>query len=186
MEGIRVNKITVRVNMRDNDTTISLYRTNQLLGTLTEDELHIESFEEAGVSIKAYQMYCRDIVTNLLDNGGIKGLYYEPKSESTTIKYTIGNFREKCREYVKTTIGEAYEFQMTQNDIEHTVDRYKDNYIKDAVVDFEVLLKQYNIRFKVRAEIKSGQACRPRIFIYNNTESNFNVTNVNRIIKSNS
>ena len=94
--------------------------------------------------------------------------------------------REKCKEYVKTTIGETYEFQMTQNDTEHMVDRYKDSYIKDAMVDFEVLLKQYNIRFKVRAEIKSGQACRPKIFIYNGTEFNFNVTNINKIVKSNS
>jgi hypothetical protein len=186
MEGIRVNRITVNVDTKSNDTTISLYRTNQLLGALTDDQLHIESFNEAGVSVKAYQMYCRDIVINLIDNGGIKGFYYEPKSESVAVKYTIGNLMKKCEEYVQTIIGETYEFQMTQNNIEHMVDRYKDKYIKDATVDFEVLLKQYNIRFKVRMEIKSGQACRPRIFIYNGTELNFNITNINKIVRSNS
>jgi hypothetical protein len=186
MEGIRVNKITVSVDTKDNDTKISLYRTNQLLGSLTDDELHIESFEESGVSVKAYQMYCKDVVINLLDNGGIKGFYYEPKTEATSIKYTISEFRNKCKDYITGVVGDTYEFNMTQNDIEHSIDRYKDKYIKDATVDFEVLLKQYNIRFKVRAEIRSGQACRPKVFIYNNTEFNFNVTNINKVVKSNS
>lgn len=186
MEGIRVNKITVNIDSKNNDTTISLYRTNQLLGSMTEDELHIQSFRDSGVSIKAYQMYCKDVVTNLLDNGGIEGFYYEPKTDATSIKYTTNDFRNKCRDYIKSVVGDTYEFTMTQNDIEHNVDRYKDKYIKDAIIDFEVLLKQYNIRFKVRAEIKSGQACRPKVFIYNNTEFNFNVTNINKIVKSNS
>jgi hypothetical protein len=186
MDDVRVNKITVNVDIKDDYTTISLYRTNKLLGSLQEDELGIESFGKSGVSLKAYQMYCRDIVINLLDNGGIKGYYYEPKSESESVKYGMGQFRSACSDYISDILGDGYEFTMTQNDIEHEIEQYSDKYIKDARVDFEVLLRQYNIRFKVCAEIKSGQMCRPKTFIYNNNEYNLNITNINKVVKQSS
>lgn len=186
MKGVRVNKITVNVDSKNNETSISLYRTNKLLGTVTEDELHIMTYTESGVSVKAYQMYCRDIVINLLDNGGIPGYYYEPKSESVSVKYSMSEFREKCKEYVGNIIGELYEFTMTYDDIQHSIEQYKDKYIKNARVDFGISLMQYNIRLKICAEIKSGQMCRPRTFIHNGVEYNFNITNINRVIKMNS
>ena len=76
---IRVNKVTVNVDKHDG-TTISLYKTNNLLGILTEEDIDIPPFHSSGVSLKAYQMYCKDFVIELLNNDGIKTNYANPNT----------------------------------------------------------------------------------------------------------
>ena len=184
MEKCRVNRITVNIDKRTDDTTISLYKTNTLLGIINADDLDIESFQRSGVSAKAYQAYCKDIIINLLDNGGIDGYYYDPKEERAGVKYGVSEFASACIEYVGNIIDDNYEWRRTHNDNMITVDQYGDGYIKNAKGIIEIMLTEHDLKLQIVGEIKSGQMCRPRVFIHKDTEYTFNITNINRIVKS--
>ena len=184
MEKCRVNRIAVHVDKQNDDTVISLYKTNTLLGIINADDLEIESFQKSGVSMKAYQAYCKDIIINLLDNDGIEGYYYDPKEERDGVKYDVNAFTSACMDYVDNIIGDNYNWKRTHNDDVPQLEQYNDKYIKNARGLFEIIIDGYDIRIQVVAEIKSGQMCRPKTFIYNDIEYPFNITNINRIIKS--
>lgn len=179
--GIRVNKISVSIDKYD--TRISLYKNNQLLGYLYADDIGIDAVSEYSVSVKAYQMYIKDVIINLLDNGGFEGYYYEPKQEGNSIKYDNNLFLRKSEEYVRDVIGDKYDFILTTGDNEIQADRYKNGYIKDAVAGFILIIKGYDIRVVLNCQIKSGQLCRPKTFEYDGIEYNFNITNINKIVK---
>lgn len=184
MDKCRVNRITVNIDKKADETTISLYKTNTLLGVINADDLEIESFQKSGVSAKAYQAYCKDIVINLLDNDGIEGYYYDPKEEHAGVKYGASEFAIACMEYVSNIIDDNYDWKRTYNDKMLEVEQYADKYIKNAKGLFEILIDSYDVRLQVIAEIKSGQMCRPRTFRYNDQEYTFNITNINRIVRS--
>ena len=184
MDKYRVNRITVNIDKRTDDTVISLYKTNTLLGTINADELDIESYQKSGVSMKAYQAYCRDIIINLLDNDGIEGYYYDPKEERTGTKYDVSAFGTACMDYVSDIINDKYSWKRTYNDEISQMEQYDDKYIKNAKGSFEILINGFGIKLQVIAEIKSGQMCRPRVFTYDNIEHALNITNINKIIKS--
>ena len=182
MESVRVNKITVTVDKKY--VKISLYKTNELLGTLDEYDLDLPSFLTSGVSLKAYQSYCKDYVIELLNNDGIPGYYYKPKAEGRSIKYDPSSFKKGIIEYIDGVIGDRYEYiilSFTER-IEST-ERYKDRYIKNAVGEVDVRIKTYDVQFTVISEIKSGQLCRPKVIKYKDEEFGFNITSINRIIK---
>lgn len=184
MDKIRVNKITVNIDKYDN-TIISLYKTNVILGTLTNADLGIPYFSDSGVSIKTYQAYCRDFVIELLNNDGIEGYYYEPKSNehSQSIKYDRGSFKRSVMEYVNTLLEDKYTYVLIDDRLD-SVEKYKDLYIKNSVGEFDIKLTQHNTIITVISEIKSGQLCRPRIIRHNGTDYAFNITSIKRIIKS--
>lgn len=185
MDNIKVNKISVDIDRKEDNTTVSLYRTNKLLGVFSTDDLDIDSFSESGVSAKAYQAYVKDVVINLIDNDGIQGYYYEPKQESDSVKYDNSTFLAKAKEYVQNIIGDKYEFiLMSTQDIE--TERYNNGYIKNASAKFKLMLKDYGISILLCCNIKSGQMCRPKLMIYNEEEYSFNITSINRIVKLNS
>lgn len=178
--GIKVNRISVNVDKYD--TRISLYKTNQLVGFFYGDDIGVDPIAKCGVSLKAYQMYIRDLVINLLDNGGIEGYYYEPKQDSAGVKYDVTSFAKKMQEYVQDTIGEKYEFMLIR-DYNMEVEKYKDGYIKDAVARMKLILKNEDLEMILICMIKSGQACRPRTIEYKNEEYSFNITAVNKLVK---
>lgn len=185
---IKVNRIAVNVNVAEDTTDVTLYKNNTPLGFIPEDSLEIPTFSNSGVSLKAYQLYCKDIVENLLENGGIPGFYYEPKEEPTgeksePIKYDVSEFRKKTAEYIKKVLGDDYEFTMTDEDNRINIEQYADMFIKNARIDFGVTIKEPRISLMICGEIKSGQMCRPRMMIYNGQEMKFNITNVNKISK---
>lgn len=186
MEKCRVNRITVNINKVSDNTTISLYKTNTLLGTINADDLDIVSFCNSKVSAKAYQAYCKDVIINLLDNDGIDGYYYDPKEEREGVKYGMSEFASACMTYVENIIGDSYGWKRTYNDEVLDINQYSDKYIKNAKALFEILINGYDLRLKVVAEIKSGQMCRPKVFICGEDEYTFNITNVNRVIKARS
>lgn len=179
---IRVNRITVNIN-KYGETTISLYKTNNLLGILTEDDLDIPPVDVSGVSPKAYQMYCKDFVIELLNNDGIPGYYYEPKMANQSIKYDNSTFKSGVKDYINSLLEDRYEYNILMTERIDVTERYKDMYIKNAVGEFDVRLTQYDIKITVISEIKSGQLCRPKVMKYDDTEYTFNITNVGRIIK---
>lgn len=183
MGDIRVSKISVNVDKRCDDVKISLYKTNDLLGILTDEDLNLPPFSMSEVSMKAYQAYCRDLVIELLNNGGIPGYYYEPKSEGSSIKYDNAGFKSGIEKYIESVIGDKYGYTIPMTERLNVEERYKDGYIKNATAEFDVRLTQYDIKITVLAEIKSGQLCRPRTMKYGEDEYSFNITNVGRIIK---
>lgn len=181
--GQRINKITVNVDKNYGDVRIILYRTNTKLGELTDEDLNLPSFIESGVSINAYKEYCKDFVIDFIDKGGIPGFYYEPKAEGMSMKYTPSEFKSGIRGYAENILADRYEFSFPMTEEVNIIEQYKDKYIKDATGIFDCLLMQYDIKFKIFGEIKSGQLCRPKTIEYNGDRMAFNITNINRIIK---
>ena len=184
MDKCRVNRIAVKIDKKTDDTIISLYKTNTLLATIDADDLDIDSFQKSGVSAKAYQAYCRDIVINLLDNDGIEGYYYDPKEEKTGVKYDQSGMVTACMEYVTNIIGDRYNYKQTFNNEVLEMEQYGDKFIKNAKILVEVLIESYDLRIQVVAEIRSGQMCRPKLFMHNDNEYQFNITTINKLIKS--
>ena len=184
MCDIRVNKITVNVDKDYDEVKISLYHTNNLLGTLSDEDLDIPQFSQCGVSLKAYQLYIKDYIIELMDNGGIPGYYYEQKSDGQSIKYNASSFKNGVGEYIQSIIDDKYEYTLPMTERINITDRYKDMYINNATAEIDVRLTQFDVKFTVFAEIKSGQLCRPRVIKFGDKEYSFNVTNVGRIIKS--
>lgn len=183
MDEIKVNKITVNVDTKECESTISLYKTNQLICRFKPYELGLKEYDEYNVSIKAYQLYVKDYMINLISNGGISGLYYEEK-QSNSIKYDMQTFRNKINDYIKNTLGDI-KYRMNHNDIEDEMERYSNKFIKNATVRFGVSLLDSDISFSIVGNIKSGQLCRPRIMVYNDDELQFNITTIKRLVKGN-
>ena len=91
----KVNRITVMLD--EDEARITLYKTNTKLAEISNYDIDIPPFYESGAANKSvYQAYCKEVVMNLLQNGGIEGYYYEEKqkSEDTTVgrKYGVGEF----------------------------------------------------------------------------------------------
>lgn len=182
--GVRVNRIAVTVDKKYDDVKISLYKTNDLLGIFTGDDLtELPQFSQSGVSLKAYIAYCKDYMIELLNNDGIPGFYYEPKSEGKSVKYSPSEFKSGVSEYISDLIGERYPFKVLMDEEVEITKQYKDKYIKDATGRFNVRLVDDNILFTVLGEIKSGQLCRPKKIEYDGIEYSFNITSINKMVK---
>lgn len=182
-EKTRISKISVNIDQDEDVATISLYKTNQAMGTFTHDKLGIVSPGDSGVSMKAYQLYCKDVAIQMLNNNGIDGLYYEPKDE--TVDHAIYDFTEFKRltlEFVSKILGDM-EFKPTFNETTNLFEQSKSKSIKNASADFEIALIDANMKIKIRGEIKSGQICKPKIMIYGEEEIQFNITNVKKLIR---
>ena len=180
---IRVNRVTVNVNKRYDETKISLYKTNEFLGTLDDIDI-LPQFSSSGVSLKAYQEYCRDFVIEMLNKDVIPGYYYEPKSESQSVKYDKSTFKKGTTEYIENILGDKYEYKVLLTERIDVESNYGDGCIKNAIGEFDVKLLQFDIIITVISEIKSGQLCRPKIFRYDDMEYSYNITNIKRIINS--
>lgn len=182
---IRVNRITVNVDTKYDEVKVSLYKTNELLGTLSDEDLELPRYTTSGVSLKAYQTYCKDFVIELMNNGGIPGLYYEPKQSIDRVKYNDATFKSGIAEYIKSMIDERYEYKLLMTERINVVDRYADGYISNATGEFDIRLTQFNnIVITILSDIKSGQLCRPKKMVFNGYEYGFNITNIGQIIKS--
>ena len=181
---IRVNRIAITVDKKYDDVKISLYKTNDLLGTFTGDDLpDLPQFSQSGVSLKAYQAYCKDYIIELLNNDGIPGFYYEPKAEKQGVKFSPSEFKSGIKDYISDLIGDRYEFRIPMDEEIEIVEQYKDKFIKDATGRFNVKLLSEDVTFTVLGEIKSGQLCRPKKIEYNGEEYAFNITSINKIVK---
>ena len=89
-----------------------------------------------------------------------------------------------CMEYVTNIIGDRYNYKQTFNNEVLEMEQYGDKFIKNAKILVEVLIESYDLRIQVVAEIRSGQMCRPKSFMYNDNEYQFNITTINKLIKS--
>lgn len=182
---IRVNRITVNVDTKYDEVKVSLYKTNELLGTLSDEDLELPRYTTSGVSLKAYQTYCKDFVIELMNNGGIPGFYYEPKQSIDRVKYNDVTFKSGIAEYIKSMIDERYEYKLLMTERINVADRYADGYISNATGEFDIKLTQFNnIVITILSDIRSGQLCRPKKMVFNGYEYGFNITNIGQIIKS--
>lgn len=134
------------------------------------------------MSARAYQAYCKDIIINLLDNDGIDGYYYDPKEERVGVKYGVSEFKTACMGYISNILDDNYSWKRTDDVIIH-IEQYNDGYIKNIKCMIGIMIIGFDIKIQVIGEIKSGQMCRPRMFIYKDNEYTFNITNINRIVK---
>jgi hypothetical protein len=195
MDKIRVNKITSVFN-EDGGVTITLYKTHNKLGQLTSDELGIATFAESGATSKAvYMQYCKDTVTELLKNDGVDGFYYDPTTKGPQAengypnKFDRASFLRLGIELVKSRVEECI------GNLDITIDSmptddgflpvdiqeaYKDGLLKYATVPIRVILTSDGV-FKnlvVPTSIRSGQLCKPKLFIINEIEKSLNQTNI--------
>lgn len=183
--GQKVNRISVDID-KDDFTTISLYKTNNLLGVIECENLNIPSFSQSGASRMAYQLFVRDYIINLLDNGGIEGFYYVKKQESDSVKYDNSIFMQKTKEYIENLLGDEYKFRITQ-DYNIESEKYKNGYIKNATAKFPLTIMKGSdiIKCKLLCNIKSGQMCKPKSILYSDEEFSFNITSIRKIFKNN-
>lgn len=175
----RVNKVSAI--FEDDNVRISLYRTNIKLVETTSYSLGVPPFSECGMPSKTlYINYCKDLIINLLENGGIDGYYYEPKQISDTQKYDKSGFTHgaiKSLSEILDSLQIKYEMR-GEPDVE-IIEKYKDNYVKDAKTDIRVKIGNNIVTIPV--EIKSGQMCKPKIFKTEENEFSLNITNLNKL-----
>lgn len=191
---IRVNKITTQIGIEIGETTlITLYRNNIRLAEITNRDIDVPDFYISGVDNRnTYQSYCKDVIINLLQNNGIDGYFYEAKVEiadSELRKYTSGTVSTKISQYIDNILADMtadtdIKYTISQfNDDPNITERYKDGSIKFCTINIKVQINEvYNII--VVAEIKSGQMCKPKKFIYGSDECQLNITSLNRMIRN--
>lgn len=192
MEQQRVNHIAV--NVGNCITDISLYRTNQKLGELTNRDLDIPAFEDCGLDNKMlYANFCRDFVIHLLNRGGIDGFYYEAKQEvtdDTPRRFDNSNLMKTATDTVTRILTEMLEgtqaklqsCTIAQVDVQ---DRYKDKYIRNGKVDVICNLKypdKYDLQLTIPVEIKSGQLCKPKEMHTPTETYKLNITNIKMLL----
>lgn len=205
----RVNKITALFNGQDG-VTITLYRTHNRLGQLTNKDLDVPDFKDSKATNKmAYMTYCREMVTNLLTNNGIEGYYYDPENKSeqsqqdipkkfgnvSFVKCAIGIVTDKMKELIEHKITDITAYDVNGNDQDAKIaERYKDGNIKYGAVDiaYSITLENNDKRYvtdklvlNVNVEIKSGQLCKPKAFTCNGIQYSLNETNLKNVLISN-
>ena len=194
---MRVNKVTVYVGTEVGErSVITLYRTNSKLAEITNNKLDIPDFIDADVDKNTYQAYCKEVVINLLENGGIEGYHWEPKqteSDTTTVrKFDSSTFRTEAI----SRVVEILDSLTADTDITHDVikfrddgvditDRYKDKNIKFGSTNVTVNIKRYDttIQATIAVEIRSGQMCKPKIFTIDGIQHQLNITTLTRMFK---
>ncbi len=193
---IRINRVAVNIGIEPGDLTIiSLYRTNTKLVEITNNVLDIPDFIESDTDRNTYQSYCKDVVVNLLENGGIEGYYWEPKAqgdESQTKKYDRSTFRNesiaKVCEILDAIIDGTeikYEVNKFKGDDVNVTDKYKDMHIKYGDTDVIVTITNNGktIQVTIKCEIRSGQLCKPKTFTANQQQYQLNYTTIVRLMK---
>lgn len=187
--GIRVNKVSVLVE--DDMARISLYRTNTKVAEFWNNDIEVPDFSLTDVNKTVYQQYCRDVTINLLQNGGIEGLYYEEKKSDPEAvkKFGTSDFISTTRKMISDTFHEIFEDTYDDHifDIKggsdnlEVTERYKDGNIKFAEIWYDVTID--TTKLQILAEIKSGQMCKIKTMRYNDAEMSINASNIRRIMK---
>lgn len=193
MEQQRVNKISVNVD--DEFTVITLYRTNQKIGETTNEELNIPAFIDCGLDSKTlYANFCRDFVIHLLNHGGIDGFYYEAKQEAKDDiprRFDNGVFIKTATDTVTKILTDMFEdtqmklqsCTVAQIDVKN---RYQDKYIRDGEADVICNIKypdEYDLQLVIPVEIRSGQLCRPKEMHTPTDTYKLNITNMKALSK---
>jgi len=198
MEGKqRINKITA--TFMGDGVSMSLYRTHNKIGTLTNSDIDIKPFAESGAANKpAYMAYCKETLINLLQNGGVEGYYYDPKPQNEQAesgmprKFDANTFAQWSKQIVLDVTGKMELPGIAvgisdKQDIEPKVDeRYKDGAIKygSTIIPIEIKYdSQPNINAIVTVQIRSGQLSKPKKFVVGDKELGLNPTAIKSLVK---
>ena len=195
----RVNKVTVYIGERFEPSIITLYRTNTKLAEITNEQLEIPDFHESKVDRNTYQQYCKDVVINLLENGGIEGFYWEPKhvednpdGGQAVRKFNTSTFRSEAVSRLSAIMDAmidgtdiTYEINKFKDDGVEVKERYKDMNVKYGSTDITMTATgKKSEAVKVTVELRSGQMCKPKIFTMSDgTTKQLNITTLNRMLR---
>ena len=190
----RVNRISVSVGSdKDECSMISLYKTNTKVAELTNRDIDVPDFKDSGTDRNTYQSYCKDVVTNLLQNGGIEGYYFDAKQDSSNEtsgkKYGTAEFEAEAVKSVQNMLAEMTEgtdityIVSTYNNFTDVADRYGDGNVKFGLVIVRASITRgantLNSRnIEVLVELKSGQMCKPKEFTMGSEKYQFNITSI--------
>lgn len=187
---IRINKVTVNIGDDYDPATISLYRTNTKLAEITSDMLDIPLLcDVPEVGKVKYQQYCKDMVINLLENGGIEGYYWEPKKEQVSEdgkpivrKFNKSAFRQEAVNKLSAILeqmGVKFTINQFADDTVEVTEKYKDGNIKYGSTVIQAKVNSTTI--KVLFELRSGQMCKPKQYQVDNQTYALNTTNINKL-----
>lgn len=187
---VRVNKISVNVG---DVTEITLYNNNKKLVMIINKDIGVPDYSVANnivdMTKPMYAQYCRDVVINLLKNGGIEGFYYEHKQKSDTdrvSKFDSSTFIGAAIKIVNDTISNMVDGTVINmeshwvHDSTNVTSRYKNGYISYADLKIDVILTKGDTKIKlvIPVEIKSGQLCKPKKMFIGDKFINLNTTNI--------
>lgn len=198
----KVNKVTATINQDTGDTTITLYNNNQRIGSVSNFDIEVPIYEDCGIPNKSkYLSYCKDVIINLLQNGGVEGFYYEYKhvddaNNGKPSKFDKSLFITRSRAMINELLDDMlyerqeYTYRVSDNNKydgsnAEITQKYKDGYVKYGNADYTVTVTHggEDKVFTVSSYIKSGQLCKPKIMVYDENEVGFNVTNITKMFK---
>lgn len=190
----RVNKVTARFD--GEMVVLTMYKTNDKLGTLTSKDIGMGEVIPEGVKKQAYLEQCKDVLVQLLNNNGVQGFYYDDASyqqengipkklDSVTFTSTAVNLlSESLGEIGESAKLDDYSFN---SDVRANItESYKDGYIKYASIVFPVSFTRDGLTFKgeVEVSVKSGQFCKPKsVTLDTGKTMNLNARNVAGLFK---
>lgn len=192
----RVNKITSKFS--GDVVFISLYKNNIRLLELSQYDLELPRFDVISFKNKGvYLTYCKEIVINLLKNGGVEGYEYsEVKEFDGVSKYTPQTLEETADGRIKVILDKFKEngiitgydrvdgFKDTEIKIETY---YKDDKIKYATINITYDIKKDDkiLRIKVMTSVMSGQLTKPKGYMTadNDYLRTLNQTHIRRDLK---
>lgn len=197
--AVRVNKVTAYVGERYELSIVTLYRTNTKLAEITNTQLGVPNIEDTDVERSTYQQYLKDLTIHLLEQGGIDGFYWDPKKveekpdDGQVIrKFTASQFRSEAISRLSAQMDAiAADTNMTYKINEYTTeevtvdDRYKDGKVKfgSTVITMTCTMDKSEV-VQVKAEIRSGQICKPKVFTtQDGTTHSLNITTLTRLLK---
>jgi len=181
---IEVNKITAIVE--NNGCEIKIYKTKNHITTISNMEIQVPSLSSLEINSVQYADYCKLIVQNLLENGGITHggikLMWQPK--------------EKTEKLTRTTVSalvqgdlihRLFEMGLEECEILKTIilndGNFKNGSLSHADVIMSTLIEEKE--FRIVTNVKSGQLTKPQLVRLKDEDIDvkFNVTNIRAKLK---
>lgn len=187
---VTITRMTISYNKDEDTANIYLYSGNTMIHKLDSCEVGIKAFSKSGAKNKTiYLNYCKEYMINLITNGGMEGFEYK-ESDTTkqdgqitkiaTISDMNAYFINKVAEILKSL---GYEQGVTVGPSLSSPDvskRYKNGSIEYATAKNECNID--GILIQLELEIKSGQPCKPKWFIFEDKRYSLNGTNLRKVI----
>lgn len=186
-----VTKITASYNKEDDIAMLYLYSGKTMVLKLDGYEIGLKTFTSMNAKNKnIYLQYAKEYMINLITNGGLDdgNVVYNEELELDVIgrsQSVIFENNKKFTEYFTNKIVEILDelgykdIQVNMSMINTTKRSKSGNNILFADAKARVTIGKHEIVIPV--EVKSGQPCKPKHFLYNDKEYTLNKTNVKKL-----